>query len=41
MSFFIHEIMDHESLCGAKSEPCDKCKKNILLKDFDSHYRIC
>jgi hypothetical protein len=34
----MREKEEHEYICGAKTEKCDKCNKYITIKDFDGHH---
>lgn len=37
LNFDAKEIFEHSNLCGSRTEECPKCKKYVLLREFDYH----
>ncbi|NXT36362.1 TRAD1 protein, partial [Pelecanoides urinatrix] len=36
-----NKLQDHEIYCGARTERCGGCSRNILVKDLKEHPRVC
>lgn len=34
-------LFEHEEQCGSRTEKCDICNKNIVMKDMPTHLEIC
>ncbi|NXI45744.1 TRAD1 protein, partial [Galbula dea] len=35
------KLQDHEVYCGARTEACAQCGRNVLLRDLKEHPRVC
>ncbi|NXN76439.1 TRAD1 protein, partial [Himantopus himantopus] len=35
------KLQDHEIYCGARTERCGGCGRNIMMKDLKEHPRVC
>ncbi|NWH97679.1 TRAD1 protein, partial [Tichodroma muraria] len=36
-----NKLQEHELYCGARTEPCGRCGRNVLLKELKEHPRVC
>ncbi|NXE80779.1 TRAD1 protein, partial [Cochlearius cochlearius] len=36
-----NNLQDHEIYCGARTERCGGCGRNVMLKDLKEHPRAC
>ncbi|NWU62681.1 TRAD1 protein, partial [Pterocles burchelli] len=36
-----NKLQDHEVYCGARTETCGGCVRNIMVKDLKEHPQIC
>ncbi|KAF4790541.1 TRAF-type zinc finger domain containing 1 [Turdus rufiventris] len=36
-----NKLQEHELYCGARTEPCGRCGRNVLLRDLKEHPRLC
>ncbi|NXY45416.1 TRAD1 protein, partial [Ceuthmochares aereus] len=36
-----NKLQDHEVYCGARTERCGGCSRNIMMKDLKEHPRVC
>lgn len=36
-----NKLQDHEVYCGARTERCGGCSRNIMVKDLKEHPRVC
>ncbi|XP_068268992.1 TRAF-type zinc finger domain-containing protein 1 isoform X2 [Nyctibius grandis] len=36
-----NKLQDHEIYCGARTESCGGCGRNVLVKDLKEHPRVC
>ncbi|NXW39918.1 TRAD1 protein, partial [Nyctiprogne leucopyga] len=36
-----NKLQDHEAYCGARTERCGGCGRNIMVKDLKEHPRVC
>lgn len=36
-----HKLQDHEDYCGARTERCSRCFRNVMLKDMKEHPDDC
>ena len=34
-------LLDHEDHCGSRTEICDHCGNNVVIKDFPEHIQAC
>jgi hypothetical protein len=37
---FVEPICEHESECGARTITCQKCNKQVQLKDINMHFKF-
>ncbi|NXX87304.1 TRAD1 protein, partial [Urocolius indicus] len=35
------KLQEHEAFCGARTEPCGTCGRNVLLREQMEHPRVC
>ncbi|XP_044529585.1 TRAF-type zinc finger domain-containing protein 1 [Gracilinanus agilis] len=35
------KLKDHEDYCGARTELCGKCGRNVMVKDLQAHPEVC
>ncbi|KAM7034410.1 TRAF-type zinc finger domain-containing protein 1 [Acridotheres tristis] len=35
------KLQEHELYCGARTEPCGRCGRNVLLRELKEHPRVC
>ncbi|TRZ18303.1 hypothetical protein HGM15179_008728 [Zosterops borbonicus] len=36
-----NKLQEHELFCGARTEPCVRCGRNVLLRELKEHPRVC
>ncbi|XP_053814991.1 TRAF-type zinc finger domain-containing protein 1 isoform X1 [Vidua chalybeata] len=36
-----NKLQEHELYCGARTEPCGRCGRNVLLRELREHPRLC
>ncbi|XP_039937144.1 TRAF-type zinc finger domain-containing protein 1 isoform X2 [Hirundo rustica] len=36
-----NKLPEHELYCGARTEPCGRCGRNVLLRELKEHPRVC
>uniref|UniRef100_A0A8D2PJR2 TRAF-type zinc finger domain-containing protein 1 n=1 Tax=Zosterops lateralis melanops TaxID=1220523 RepID=A0A8D2PJR2_ZOSLA len=36
-----NKLQEHELFCGARTEPCARCGRNVLLRELKEHPRVC
>ncbi|NXQ40111.1 TRAD1 protein, partial [Catharus fuscescens] len=36
-----NKLQEHELYCGARTEPCGRCGRNVLLRELKEHPRLC
>ncbi|XP_066187697.1 TRAF-type zinc finger domain-containing protein 1 [Sylvia atricapilla] len=36
-----NKLQEHELFCGARTEPCGRCGRNVLLRELKEHPRAC
>jgi hypothetical protein len=34
-------LLDHEEQCGSRTEPCENCGCNVVIKAFPDHLQMC
>ncbi|NXE25783.1 TRAD1 protein, partial [Ardeotis kori] len=37
----ISKLQDHEIYCGARTERCGGCGRNVMVKELKEHPRVC
>jgi hypothetical protein len=37
----LQSLLDHEDHCGSRTEACDICGKNVVIKDLPEHFQNC
>ncbi|XP_066545451.1 TRAF-type zinc finger domain-containing protein 1 isoform X2 [Amia ocellicauda] len=35
------QLVEHEDYCGARTELCPKCQRNVMVKELDMHPLLC
>uniref|UniRef100_A0A8C3EU66 TRAF-type zinc finger domain-containing protein 1 n=1 Tax=Corvus moneduloides TaxID=1196302 RepID=A0A8C3EU66_CORMO len=36
-----NKLQEHELYCGARTEPCGRCGRNVLVRELKEHPRVC
>ncbi|XP_071301270.1 TRAF-type zinc finger domain-containing protein 1 isoform X2 [Agelaius tricolor] len=36
-----NKLQEHELYCGARTEPCGRCGRHVLLRELPEHPRVC
>ncbi|NWW29496.1 TRAD1 protein, partial [Panurus biarmicus] len=36
-----NKLQEHELYCGARTEPCARCGRHVLLRELKEHPRVC
>ncbi|XP_015499573.1 TRAF-type zinc finger domain-containing protein 1 [Parus major] len=36
-----NKLQEHELYCGARTEPCGRCGRNVLVRELKEHPRLC